>query len=85
MCAVRTWPYLAYICVLYVHNLESTRKILWTRLKKGNGGLEKLNMDTLDSSMTKKRAAELKAKGKKSGSACDLLAVRERMLKFYSD
>ena len=60
-------------CMLYVHNPESAWKILPTRLKKGNGLLGKPSIDMLDSSMMKKTAADLKAKGKKSGSTRSLL------------
>ena len=56
-----------YICA-YVHNLGSARKILWTQLRKENGHLGKLAIDTLASSMMKKTPADLKAKGKKPGS-----------------
>ena len=67
-------PYVVYIYICpYVHNLESARKILWTRLKKGNSCLGKPTIGTLDSSIMKNTAADLKAKGKKFGSTCDLL------------
>ena len=59
--------------VPYIHDQESARKILRTQLKKGNGRLEKSSLDTLDSSMMKKTAADLKAKGKKQGSTSILL------------
>ena len=41
--------------------------------KKGNGHLGKIAIDTLDSSMVKKTAADSKAKGNKPGSTCGLL------------
>ena len=59
--------------VLYIHNPESARKILRTRLKKGNGRLGKQAINTLDSSIVKKKAADLKAEGKKPGSTRGLL------------
>ena len=62
-----------YIYVPYIHNPESTRKILRTQLKKGNGRLGKPAIDVLDSSLMKKMAADLKAKGKKHGSTFSLL------------
>ena len=78
-----------YMCCMFItQRVESAWKILRTRLKKGNGRLGKLAIDTLDSSMMKKTAADSKAKGKKPGSTHGLLgliAVRERMLEFYSD
>ena len=46
-----------YIFLPYVYILECICKILWTRLKKGNGRLGKLAMDTLHSSLIKKTAA----------------------------
>ena len=63
-----------YIYVPYIHNPERAQKILWTRLKKGNGRLGKPAIDTLDSSMVKKTAADSKAKGKKPGSTSSLLS-----------
>ena len=50
--------------------------------KKGNGHIGKLAIDTLDLSMMKKMAADLKAKGKQLGW---LIGVRERILEFFSD
>ena len=45
-------------------------------------------MDTADSSMVKKKTADSKAKGKETWIYTEpawLIAVRERMLEFYSD
>ena len=44
-----------------------TRRVhgIFYRLIKGSGSLEKLAIDTLNSSSVKKTAADLKAKGKK--------------------
>ena len=63
----------AHIYVPYVHNPESARKILQIQLKKGYGCLGKLTIETLDMSMIKKMAADLKTKGKKPVSTCGLL------------
>ena len=41
------------VCVPYFHNMESARKILLTRLKKGNACLGKLALETPDTSMIK--------------------------------
>ena len=62
-----------YIYVPYVHNPESTLKIFLTQLKKGNGRLGKLTMNTVDSSMMKKTVVDSKTKGRKPGSTCGLL------------
>ena len=64
------WYICVCVCVTYVHNPESKRKILQSQLlkKRGNGHHGKLAMDTLDPSMMKKMAADSKAKGKKPGS-----------------
>ena len=68
------WYIYMCVCVTYVHNPESTWKILLARLKKGEMvGLVNLAIDTLDLSLTKKTAAGPKAKGKKPGSTCSLL------------
>ena len=57
----------------YVHNSESTWKILRTLLlKKENRHLGKLAIDKLDSSM-KKMDADSKAKEKNPVSTCHLL------------
>ena len=45
---------------------------LQIQLKKGNGRPGKLAMDTLDSSMMKKMAADSKTKGNNSEYSCDL-------------
>ena len=66
-------PYVVYIYMPYAHNPESVRKILRTRLKKGNGCLGKLSIHMPDSLMMKKTAADSKAKGKKTGSSHGLL------------
>ena len=64
----RARPYLVYILICGACSYqESTWKNLQTRLKKGNGRLGKLDIDTLDSSMMKKMATDLKTKGKKPG------------------
>ena len=68
-----------YIYVPYVHNPESARKILRTRLV-----LE--NLDTLDSSMIRKWLQFLRPKERNLDlHAAYLMAVRKRMLEFYSD
>ena len=54
-------------------------------LKKGNGCHGKLAIDTLDSSMMKKTAADLKAKGMNYTQSAWVIAVRKWMLEFYSD
>ena len=56
-----------YLHVPYIHNPESTWKILWIQLKKGNGRLGNLALDTLDSSMMKEKngCADKNSKGKK--------------------
>ena len=61
-----TCPYVVYmyIFVPYVHNPESAKKILRTQLKKRNGHLGKPVIDTLDSSMMKKMAADSNTIGK---------------------
>ena len=59
--------------VLHIHNPESARTILETRLKIGNGCLGKLVIGMLDASVMKKTAADLKTKGRKPGSTCGLL------------
>ena len=73
--------------MLHIHNPESSQNILWTRLKKGNGHLRKLIMDTLDSSMMKKMAADLMAKGKKlvPHTTRVVSSGQRRLLEFYSD
>ena len=74
-----------YIYMPYVHNPESIRTILWTRLKKRNGRLGKLTIDMLGSLMI--TASDSKTKRTKPGStapAC-IITVRERMVEFYSD
>ena len=54
-----------YMCRMFINRrVESTLNILRTRLNKGNGRLGKPAIDTLDSSMIKKMAADSKAKGK---------------------
>ena len=74
-----------YICihVSAVHSYTvSTRKTFSTLLKIRNG-----RHGRLDSVMMKKTAADLKTKGRKLDPhmTCMLIAVRERMLEFYSD
>ena len=62
------------MCHTFISRIvRSAWKILQTLLKEGNGCLGKLAIDTLDSSMMKKMAADSKAKGKKPGSARGLL------------
>ena len=58
--------------------------ILRTQLRNRNGHLGKLAIDTLDSSMMKKTAADSKAKGKNTELwSAWLIAVWKRMLEFY--
>ena len=62
---IATHALMWYIYVPYVDNSESTQKIYGLDLKRGNGRLGKLAIDTLDSLLMKKMAADSKAKGKK--------------------
>ena len=64
-----------YIYVPYFDNLASTWKILWTQLFFFNRKWSswKIRNSSLDSSITKKTAAGLKAKGKNPGPTCGLL------------
>ena len=63
-----------YMCRTFIiRRVASARTSLRTPLKKGNGCLGKLAMDTLDSSRMKNTAADLTAKGKKPGSTPGLL------------
>ena len=73
-----------YVCA--VCQLESTL-VLRTRHVKGNGRHGKPALDTLDWSMMKKTTADSKAKGKTwiYMRPARLIAVRERVLEFYSD
>ena len=78
---------MVHMYVPYIYNPESAWKILQTRLKKRNGHLGKLAIDTLDPSMIKKTAADSKAKGKKLDHTCPawLVTGKKNMLEFYSD
>ena len=63
-----------YMCCMFITSrVESAGKILWTQFKKGDSLFGKFTIDTLDSSMIKKMAADSKAKGKKPGSTRGLL------------
>ena len=67
--------HMLYICA-YVHNPESqeyTEDFTYSTTKIGNGRLRKHAIDTLDSLMMMKTAADSKAKEKKLGSTRRLL------------
>ena len=56
-----------YLHVAHVLTRRVHGRIYRLDLKKGNGQLGKLDIDTLDSSMMKKMATDLKTNGKKPG------------------
>ena len=79
-----TCLYVVYICVCHTFIIRGCTEDFTDLTKKGNDRLRKQAIDTLDLSMMKKMAANMKAKGKKLDlhTAC-LVAVWERMLEFY--
>ena len=91
----RIWLYIRVCIYIYIsavyHKLESTRTILRTRLERKQSSRRTfawIHYVWKWSSIVKKTASDSKAKGKKPSSTpklCSLIAVREKLLEFYSD
>ena len=65
-----------YMCCMFITGKVHGR-FYRLDLKKGSSLLGKLAIDTLDSLMMKKTAADSKAKGKKPGSTCCLFQGKD--------
>ena len=81
------WYICIYVSVPYVHNPESAQTILRTQLKRGNGRLGKPTIVSLNS-YDEEKGCRFEGQRKETWIytwPAWLIAVKERMLEFYSD